>query len=100
MVDKIKVIFFAVKFYSCYMKLEYLLFLLLICSSCNRTKQKEVDFLPRKVTNEYVLSCCYHAELENYVTEDMLDEINRQKFKDLMNEKKEMNPVIIKYYYK
>ncbi len=59
-----------------------------------------VDFLPRKITNEYVLSWCYHDALENYVTEEMLDETNRQKFKDLMNTNGEQNTIIIKYYFK
>lgn len=62
---------------------------------------ESVDFLPRKVSNEYVLSWCSHrGALENYVSEEMLDETNRQKFNDLMNAKEEMNPIIIKYYFK
>ena len=55
---------------------------------------------PKIVTNEYVLSFCNHGELEKYVTREMLDEVNRQKFDDLMNAKEEENPIIIKYYFK
>jgi hypothetical protein len=62
---------------------------------------ESVDFLPRKVSNEYVLSWCSHrGVLENYVSEEMLDETNLQKFKDLMNAEEEMNPIVIKYYFK
>ncbi len=61
---------------------------------------ESVDFLPRKVSNEYVLSWCSHrGVLENYFSEEMLDETNRQKFIDLMNSKEGMNPIIIKYYF-
>ena len=58
------------------------------------------DFTPRKVTNEYVLSWCSHGDLKKYIFEEMLDENNRQKLKNLINAKDEMNPVIIKYYFK
>jgi hypothetical protein len=59
-----------------------------------------VNFLPRKVTNEYVLSWCEHGALEKYVSEGILDEKNRKKFQELLDAKDEMNPVIIKYYFK
>jgi len=61
---------------------------------------ESVDFLPRKVTNEYVLTFCTHGELEKYITQEMLDNTNRKKFEALMNAKEEQNPVIIKYYFK
>ena len=61
---------------------------------------ESVVFLPRKLTNEYVLSWVSHDALEHYVSEEILDETNRQKFKNLMNEEAEMNPIIIKYYFK
>jgi hypothetical protein len=61
---------------------------------------ESVDFLPRKVTNEYILSWCTHGALERYVTEEMLDEINRPHFRNLMNLVEEENPIIIKYYFK
>ena len=61
---------------------------------------ESVNFVPRKVSNEYVLSWCTHEELENFVSEEMLDKDNRQKFQKLINEKDEMNPIIIKYYFK
>ena len=59
-----------------------------------------VDFLPRKVTNEYVLTFYTHGELDKYITPAMLDNANRKKFDALMNAKEEQNPVIIKYYFK
>ena len=60
-----------------------------------------VEFQPYIVTNEYVLSWCRHGALEKYVTEEMLDEDNRQKFRVLINTvEEELNPVIIKYYFK
>ena len=62
--------------------------------------EESVRFCPKIVTNEYVLSFCNHGELEKYVTREMLDEVNRQKFDDLMNAKEEENPIIIKYYFK
>jgi len=70
--------------------------------NCKYVKRfiETVDFLPRKVTNDYVLSWCYHGALENFVTEDMLTEVNRKKFKDLKKSKDEMNPIIIKYHFK
>ena len=61
---------------------------------------ESVVFLSRKVTNEYVLSWSSHDELENFITEEMLDETNRQKFKDLMKAKEEQNTIIIKYHFK
>ena len=62
--------------------------------------EESVGFLPVTVTNEYVLSYCNHEDLDKHITAEMLDEANRQKFKDLMNAKEEENPVIIKYYFK
>jgi len=59
-----------------------------------------VDFVPIIVTNEYVLSWCRHGALGKHVTEEMLDESNRQKLRDLMNSKEEENPIILKYYFK
>lgn len=59
-----------------------------------------VDFIPRKITNEYVLTWYQHGELENYISEEMLDENNRKKFNKLLNASEEMNPVIVKYYFK
>ena len=52
------------------------------------------------LTNDYVLSFCEHGELAKFVTEDILDENNRKKYIDLINEKEEMNPVLIKYYFR
>lgn len=59
-----------------------------------------VDFIPRKITNEYVLTWYEHGELEKYISEEMLDENNREKFHKLLNASEEMNPVIVKYYFK
>jgi len=62
---------------------------------------ESVDFEPYIVTNEYVLSWCYHGALEKRIPEEMLDETNRQIFKKLINTVgEELNPVIIKYYFK
>jgi len=52
------------------------------------------------LTNEYLLSFCEHGELAKFVNADMLDENNRKKYNDLINEKTEMNPILIKYYFK
>jgi hypothetical protein len=58
------------------------------------------DYFSRiELINEYVLSWCEHGALENYVSEEMLDENNRQKFRKLLNTREEMNPIIIKYYF-
>jgi len=57
-------------------------------------------FRPWIVTNEYVLNWCSHGALERHISEVMLDETNRQKFKKLINTVGELNPVIIKYYFK
>jgi len=69
-------------------------------SKCIESFIESVDFLPRKVTNEYVLSWCTHGALEKYVNQEMLDESNSLKFRDLINSKEEENPIIIKYYFK
>ncbi len=61
---------------------------------------ESVEFRPLLVTNEYVLCRCYHGELDKYVNEEMLDETNRQKLEALMKVRGELNPVIIKYYFK
>lgn len=61
---------------------------------------ESVDFIPRKITNEYVLTWYQHGELENYISEEMLDENNRKIFHKLLNASEEMNPVIVKYYFK
>ena len=61
---------------------------------------ESVKFNPIMVTNEFVLCHCYHGELEEYVTEEMLDEDNRRKLETIMKVRTELNPVIIKYYFK
>ncbi|MDR2234049.1 MAG: 6-bladed beta-propeller [Tannerella sp.] len=61
---------------------------------------EQVDFVPRKVSNEYVLSWCSHGALERYVTKDILDNDNFQKLNKLLNSKEEENTIIIKYYFK
>ena len=62
--------------------------------------KESVLFRPYYVTNEYVLSYCNHEDLDKYIHENMIDESNRKKFRDLMNAKEEENPVLIKYYFK
>lgn len=61
---------------------------------------ESVKFNPRKVTNEYVLTWCEHGALENYITEEMLDENNRKIFQKLLDAEDEQNPILIKYYFK
>jgi hypothetical protein len=56
-------------------------------------------FSPYVVTNKYVLAYCYHGELPKYVTREILDKKNRQKYDEFTNAKEEQNPVIIKYYF-
>ncbi|MDR0682816.1 MAG: 6-bladed beta-propeller [Dysgonamonadaceae bacterium] len=57
-----------------------------------------VQFRPIVVTDEYVLGYCNPGELENYVTESMLDEKNRRVFNELIHA--DANPVILKYLFK
>ncbi|MDR1340555.1 MAG: 6-bladed beta-propeller [Prevotellaceae bacterium] len=59
---------------------------------------ESVDILPLTVTNEYVLSYCNPSELEQYVTEDMLDDESRKVFNELIHA--DANPVILKYHFK
>ena len=59
-----------------------------------------VDFRPIIVTNEFVLSYCTHGEIEKYVNEEILDETNQKIFRNLLNTREEMNPIIIKYHFK
>jgi hypothetical protein len=60
---------------------------------------ESVGLKPYLVTNEYVLSFCNPGELEQYLTEDMLDEPNREIFNELIHST-DANPIIIKYYFK
>jgi len=57
-------------------------------------------FCPYIVTNEYVLAYCHHGELPDYVSKELLDEKSRQKYEEIMKIQQELNPVIIKYYFK
>jgi hypothetical protein len=57
-----------------------------------------VLFRPIIVTDEYVLGYCNPGELEQYVTEDMLDEESRKEYNELIHV--DANPVILKYYFK
>jgi hypothetical protein len=59
---------------------------------------ESVGILPLIVTNEYVLGYCNPDELEQYVTESMLDGENRKTFGDLIHA--DANPVILKYLFK
>ena len=59
-----------------------------------------VSFRPYAVTNKFVFNYCYHGALDDYVTEDMLDESNRKKVENLKDIRREQNPVIIKYNFK
>jgi len=42
----------------------------------------------------------YKPQSDKYIKKEMLDEPNRKKFEELVNAKEEMNPIIIKYYFK
>jgi hypothetical protein len=59
---------------------------------------ESISLLPIIVSNEYVLSRCNPDEMNQYLTESMLDETNKKIFNDLKNS--DDNPVIIKYYFK
>ena len=67
-------------------------------NECKFTKSIYVRL--RHVSNEYVLFWVPHEWLKYLVSEEMLDETNRQIFKNLMNAKEEQNPIVIKYYFK
>jgi hypothetical protein len=53
---------------------------------------------PLIVTNEYVLDYCNPGELEQRLTEGMLDEPNRKVFNELIH--LDANPIILKYNFK
>ena len=59
-----------------------------------------VNFLPRIVTNDYVLAYYRHEEVHRFITEEMLDEENRNKLNIYLDSKIELNPVIVKYHFK
>jgi hypothetical protein len=59
---------------------------------------ESVTIRPYIVTNEYVLSHCNPGELEQYITEGMLDEHNLKIFNELIHS--DANPIIIKYNFK
>ncbi|MDR1583357.1 MAG: hypothetical protein LBS55_08905, partial [Prevotellaceae bacterium] len=59
---------------------------------------EQVLFRPMIVTNEYVLGYCNPGELEQYVTEDMLDEESRKEYNELIHV--DANPIILKYHFK
>jgi hypothetical protein len=73
---------------------------------CKFIKQfaESVEFLRTasvmKLSNDYLLTFCEHGELGKFVSEEMLDENNRKKYQKLITEKEEMNPVLIKYFFK
>ena len=55
---------------------------------------------PFILTNEYLLTYCSHGTLDKYINSEMLDNVNQKKINDLRNEPDELNPIIIKYYFK
>ena len=61
---------------------------------------ESVDFRPLIVTNKFVINYCSHGLLEDYLTEEMLDEKNRKIFETYKEIRQELNPVIIKYHFK
>jgi hypothetical protein len=58
---------------------------------------ESVIIRPVIVTNEQVLNYCNPGELEQYLTEDMLDEPNRKIFNELIHST-DANPIIINYH--
>ena len=60
---------------------------------------ESVYLFPYIITDHFVLSYCNPGELEQYVTENMLDESNRKLYNELIHST-ESNPIIIKYRFK
>ena len=52
------------------------------------------------LTNEYLLTYCSHENMDKYINRNILDKVNQKKFDNLSNKSEEMNPIIIKYYFK
>jgi len=59
---------------------------------------ESVEINPYLMTNEYMLTYSNPEGLGNYITEDMLDERNKEILKEALST--DANPVIIKYTFK
>jgi hypothetical protein len=59
---------------------------------------EQVLFRPIIITNDYVLGYCNPGELEQYVTEGMLDEESLKEYNQLIH--LDANPIILKYHFK
>ena len=66
---------------------------------------EQVEFRPDNggvliVTDEYVMIVSQWVDLEDRITKDMLDDKNKEIFEELMQAQTELNPVLIKYWFK
>ena len=52
------------------------------------------------VTDEYVLLCSQWVDLEKRINKEMQDDKNKEIFEKLMKSTMELNPVLIKYWFK
>ena len=52
------------------------------------------------ITDEYVLIPSQWVDMENRITKEMLDDKDKAIFDDLINAPMELNPVLIKYWFK
>jgi len=73
----------------------------------NKKKSKFISEFTEKVkfdmdivTDEYVLRSCQWVDLEDYVSKEMLDDKNIEVFEKLLQAKMELNPILIKYWFK
>lgn len=61
---------------------------------------EQVEFDPDIVTDEYVLTSCLWVDLEKYIKKEMLDDRQKEIFEELVQAKMELNPILIKYWFK
>ena len=52
------------------------------------------------MTDEYVLMPCQWVDLEKRITKEMLDERQKEIFDELIQAPQELNPILIKYWFK
>jgi len=52
------------------------------------------------ITDEYVLMPCFWVDLEERITKEMLDDRQKEIFEELLQAKMELNPILIKYWFK
>ena len=61
---------------------------------------ENVRFYPRMITDEYILCTFPNADLAKWVPIKMLDSENKERYEKLLRETEELNPIIIKYFFK